>query len=359
MQNDSATASGRSVRIAGEHGYRIEGDTAFLNAELTVEGDETQPTAWALQLWACEKPHGSGAISGVKVAEAPVQLPSSPDVHPVRLEVEALVSPPARQGEYSMVLAVASGQPGGFEQLHDFANYANRQWFAVPHLDGAMGYSIQTDGVVLKVERIGNPRSLGSLSGSLQLAHVELGQVAGQDAIERLEKRVSFSPPPPGEWQIVLALREWTAAAGFVTRDFCNFFVPFRSPVASPVTTPDAAALGHDVAPVRPHVNGATSPSPVAPETLPFPAAPETTTVWDHDLREKFEYFLHDAHDSRMQSPPTHEEIAVAAYYRYLARGEQPGGALDDWLEAERELMSQRGTRRRGPIRQARTLPTA
>jgi hypothetical protein len=32
------------------------------------------------------------------------------------------------------------------------------------------------------------------------------------------------------------------------------------------------------------------------------------------------------------------EEIRRRAYEIYLARGEQPGGELDDWLQAEREL---------------------
>jgi hypothetical protein len=34
----------------------------------------------------------------------------------------------------------------------------------------------------------------------------------------------------------------------------------------------------------------------------------------------------------------THEEIAGRAYEIYLQRGGQPGGEMDDWLQAEREL---------------------
>lgn len=33
------------------------------------------------------------------------------------------------------------------------------------------------------------------------------------------------------------------------------------------------------------------------------------------------------------------EAIAVAAYYRAERRGFAPGGEVDDWLEAERELI--------------------
>ena len=35
---------------------------------------------------------------------------------------------------------------------------------------------------------------------------------------------------------------------------------------------------------------------------------------------------------------PTFEEIAEAAYQRYLQRGGGPGQDFDDWLEAERAL---------------------
>jgi hypothetical protein len=36
--------------------------------------------------------------------------------------------------------------------------------------------------------------------------------------------------------------------------------------------------------------------------------------------------------------PVTPHEIAVRAFEYYCARGGQPGGELDDWLRAEREL---------------------
>ena len=34
-------------------------------------------------------------------------------------------------------------------------------------------------------------------------------------------------------------------------------------------------------------------------------------------------------------------EIRTRAYELYLARGAQPGGELEDWLEAERELTAE------------------
>ena len=39
------------------------------------------------------------------------------------------------------------------------------------------------------------------------------------------------------------------------------------------------------------------------------------------------------------QPPVTHEQIALGAYYRAERRGFEPGRELEDWLEAERELV--------------------
>ena len=39
---------------------------------------------------------------------------------------------------------------------------------------------------------------------------------------------------------------------------------------------------------------------------------------------------------------PTFDEIAEAAYHRYLQRGGSDGQDFDDWVEAERELRSRR-----------------
>ena len=39
-------------------------------------------------------------------------------------------------------------------------------------------------------------------------------------------------------------------------------------------------------------------------------------------------------------SDPTHDEIAEAAYLRYLSRQGAQGSDFDDWLEAERDLRS-------------------
>jgi DUF2934 family protein len=42
------------------------------------------------------------------------------------------------------------------------------------------------------------------------------------------------------------------------------------------------------------------------------------------------------------RADPSHEEIAEAAYHRYLSRRSRPGSDFDDWVEAERELRSRK-----------------
>jgi hypothetical protein len=44
------------------------------------------------------------------------------------------------------------------------------------------------------------------------------------------------------------------------------------------------------------------------------------------------------AADDKELRNPTHDEIAEAAYRRYLSRGGEHGRDFDDWLEAEQEL---------------------
>ena len=41
-------------------------------------------------------------------------------------------------------------------------------------------------------------------------------------------------------------------------------------------------------------------------------------------------------------TPPTHDEIAARAFERFLARGGVHGFEVEDWLEAERELIETR-----------------
>jgi hypothetical protein len=40
------------------------------------------------------------------------------------------------------------------------------------------------------------------------------------------------------------------------------------------------------------------------------------------------------------RSPPTHEEIAERSYALYLARGRADGHHVEDWLQAEADLLT-------------------
>jgi hypothetical protein len=42
--------------------------------------------------------------------------------------------------------------------------------------------------------------------------------------------------------------------------------------------------------------------------------------------------------DATPRIGPTQEEIGLRAYHIYLERGSAEGSAIEDWLEAEREL---------------------
>jgi Protein of unknown function (DUF2934) len=312
MQDDSHFGLEQGFKIGGTHGYRIDGDTASLNADLAIVHEGIPGEGWALQLWACEHPYEGGLLRGTKVAE--VALPSPRGSPTLPLEAETYANIPASRQEYCMVLVLASGEQGTFERVHDFANYPKRERFVVPYFEGAVGYTLDEDGgVVLELERVHNPRPGGSLSGSMTLelwalpepysggaldgvmvARADLGQIGGQYTLEPVRLHASFSPPPPGTWQIALVLREWTAA-GFATRDCCNFSVPFTG------------SSGHPDARVA-----------------PLDTQSEETAKTD-------------AHAT--PSPPSHDEIARAAYYRWLARGGTHGGADDDWHVAERALL--------------------
>jgi Protein of unknown function (DUF2934) len=44
---------------------------------------------------------------------------------------------------------------------------------------------------------------------------------------------------------------------------------------------------------------------------------------------------------------PTHEEIALRAYHIYVQRGGAPGNELEDWTQAERQLIEENEKPRR------------
>lgn len=244
------------ARLGSNHGYRIAGDLACLNAELAISADRQLAEQWALQLWACDAPYGGGALRGTKIAEAPLAV--NAETQPQQLYAEAFARLPAGDREYSMVLVLASGAEGSFDRVHDFANYPAREHFTVPRLCGEVSHVSEPGHVTLSIESVENPRSEENLSGTLALelwalaepytggqftgvplAGVELGRLAGREKLAGLERRLALATPPAAYPHSALMLREWTAD-GYVTRDFRAFTL--QVPESDVVGAPEIAS---------------------------------------------------------------------------------------------------------------------
>jgi hypothetical protein len=109
------------------------------------------------------------------------------------------------------------------------------------------------------------------------------------------------------------------ALAGMAGREFQGMA---KRKTADP-TTPTPAALRRRRATADP------APPPVDIAAVAGTEAIETAA--DHSGRRDTGGASHN---------PTAEEIAEAAYHRYLSRGGQDGADFDDWVEAERDLRS-------------------
>jgi DNA uptake protein ComE-like DNA-binding protein len=275
---DNATVQTPAVqlaRLSRPHGYRLDGDTVHLNAMFALLDPAAHERSWALQLWACpDAPSSAQDLAGHIVAEVPLPPMGELADETEHFEVSAFALPPAGGDEHVMVLVLASGRPGQFDDVHDFAVYPSRQLFVQPRISGNVGYRIDGARVQVSVECVENPRTEANRSGTLSLelwalsapfaggrfqgydlAGVEIGSINGQNEWALQPIDLEFTPPPAGAWQIVLMLREWTAS-GFVTRDFTNFAAPFISaPVvektaALVVEKPSVAVVEKAVAPV-------------------------------------------------------------------------------------------------------------
>ena len=64
-------------------------------------------------------------------------------------------------------------------------------------------------------------------------------------------------------------------------------------------------------------------------------AEPDGSTAVAFDTASEM---TREGNGSTTTHTPTYEEIAEAAYRRYLERGGQHGYDFDDWLDAERSL---------------------
>jgi DNA uptake protein ComE-like DNA-binding protein len=297
-QNTLQAASGltsSAVRIGSDHGYAFDGDSVRLDAELLIGNPEAAATReWALQLWACEAPFDGAAVRATKVAELPVG--NQPWV-----SATTPAFPPAGRAAHAMVLVLASGKDGCFDQVQDYVNFPRTETFVQPCLGGATGFSLAEDSVTLNVDTIDNPRAADNLSGSLSLelwafaddkpegiplAGANLGSLAGQNSWYELAIDTPLTAKPAGTWNIALLLREWTNA-GYVTRDFANFALPVSwaaevtpkaeaAPEAKPTAKPAAAPKAVEPKAVEPK---AAAPKAAAAKAAAKPAAASPASV--------------------------------------------------------------------------------
>lgn len=61
-----------------------------------------------------------------------------------------------------------------------------------------------------------------------------------------------------------------------------------------------------------------------------------TKTIHDHGKR--FANAFRTQPDTPPSGPPSIEEVARSAYFRYVDQGSQPGNDVRNWLEAESRL---------------------
>ncbi len=290
--------SSGAVRIGLNHGYAFDGDSVQLDAELLVtNAEEAANQEWALQLWACEAPFNGQPVAAAKIAELPVGALDTGS--PAWVSAFTAACPPAGQAGHSMVLVLAAGRDGRFDQILDYANFPRTETFLQPRLVGSTGFSVGETTVSLSVDGIDNPRGADNLSGTLslelwaldapfsngspegvQLAASTLGSLAGQGSWQGLTLDLPLAARPAGTWHIALLLREWTAF-GYITRDFTNFALPLSweaEAVTAPAAKPAAAAKPVVAAKAAAEAKPAPKAKPAAkPAAAPKAAATPTT----------------------------------------------------------------------------------
>ncbi|MEZ5542161.1 MAG: hypothetical protein R3F42_08960 [Pseudomonadota bacterium] len=230
------------IHISGNSGYSRHGDTISLYAERIDNLNNSGITSGnlALQLWGCQGPYNGGALTGWKLAELNLgTLQANHFIAPVRSDVPANFP---EHGDYAIALVIAEWDGEDFNLIHDFQNYANRDVFLHPCLEGRVSYRVTADGhLAVEVERIHNPREPENVSGTLSLelwalsepyhggvfsghavAGITLETLQGGTSWSNCAHKLAIAPPPPGTYALVLMLREWTGN-GYVTRDYFNF----------------------------------------------------------------------------------------------------------------------------------------
>lgn len=270
----SARRTDQPLQIGSRHGYRIDRDLAAINAELSVPPYHPGGP-WALQLWASEQPYQGAELTGVRLAEVQLELPTplGPYTHKVEATVPARL--PLQGRSYFMALALVE-LGAGERRVRDVACYPALETFPGPQLHGEVGYEVRGHEVLLRAAGVGNPRGADNLSGTLSLelwawpvdgaqapeaaqgvcmGAAQLRPLAGGGEQSGLQCRAPFNEPLPGTYRLSLLLREWTHAHGYVTRDQRDFALPYHVALpAAPPAAPPEPALAEEAAEAGPGI---------------------------------------------------------------------------------------------------------
>ncbi|WP_341646458.1 ComEA family DNA-binding protein [Thauera sp. SDU_THAU2] len=268
-----------AAQLGHNHGYAFDGDQVSLRADIRIlDPMAAAARNWALQLWAGDTliaNAGCGALSADASGNTSVEA-----------TVAAML--PAGTAEHALSLALACDDGSGL-QCCDSAGYPRSERFCLPRIDGSVGYTLAEDHTAIHADSISNPRTYGSLSGSLILelwalsepyrggafsgilvGSTEQGCIAGQYATGAIDAELPACTLPAGRWHLTLMLREWTAS-GHVTRDYRTFSLPVDGPLPAPAATEEAAV---EIA--APTAEAATS---AAPEAAALPEIDSETPV--------------------------------------------------------------------------------
>lgn len=247
------------ARLGENHGYRFEGDFVHLNAEVNfADAELAAGRSWALQLWASDRGFSGAELSGVKVAEMPIQ----PVAGSVLVTGLCNAMPPAGTADHVVGLALVASAADGQPQVGDLAVYPAGEVFLQPRLAGKVACTVNDGMTDLAIDAIANPREADNVSGTLVLevwaldapyaggswtgspvASVVVGVLGGGSELTACHFSVPAALPVAGA-ALTVMLREWTPA-GYVTRDYRNFAA---TPAALAVVTKVAAAVTTEVA---------------------------------------------------------------------------------------------------------------
>ena len=273
------------ARLGENHGYRFEGDFVHLNAEVNFADTELAAgRSWVLQLWASDRGFSGAELSGVKVAEMPIQPVAG------SLLVTGLCNamPPAGTADHVVGLALVASAADGRPEVGDLAVYPSGEVFFQPCLVGNVACTLNDGTAELAIDAIANPRTADNVSGTLALevwaldapyaggswtgnpvASLILGVLGGGGEWTDCRYNVPAALAVDGA-ALTVMLREWTPA-GYVTRDYRNFAaVPAAVAV---VTKVEAAAKVEAPVKAEPAPKAKPADKPTAAVVAAKPAA--------------------------------------------------------------------------------------